>query len=269
MNFPQFAVSRFGFFDSDVNRIGEQVGKDRLVSGYELDFYTEDYEGGQTLDGVFYPARRNGVTLAKPGQTRALYPPYKCYFLNIVTQDPTLQEMFSQMPVMFSLWDMEEAVQLFQQMLELDDKASLEGRLRFQSCVCQLLGMLCRCCGIPVGSSQKVSRHQKMLADVERYIREHLDADLSLEALAKIANLDASYFHKVFTSFHGITPAKMVISYRIAAAKIELIEGKLPMDALAAKCGFSSTSYFCYKFKKVVGSSPSRYKQLVLRQMKN
>lgn len=90
-----------------------------------------------------------------------------------------------------------------------------------------------------------------------------------MNALAKIANLDPSYFHKLYTSVYGTTPAKRVLSYRISAAKIGLIEGTLPLDALTAKCGFSSTAYFCYKFKKVVGSSPTRYRQIVLRRIKN
>ena len=98
MNFPQFTVSRFGYYDSDVVKLGRREGKYRSVLGYELDFFTEDYTGGQYLDDTFYPSRCNTVILAKPGQKRAMHPPYRCWFLNIVTQDPELQELFAQMP---------------------------------------------------------------------------------------------------------------------------------------------------------------------------
>ena len=55
----------------------------------------------------------------------------------------------------------------------------------------------------------------------------------------------------------------------IAAAKAGLIEGNIPLDELATKCGFSSQAYFCYKFKKMVGSSPTRYRQIAFGRLKN
>ena len=268
MNFPQFTVSRFGYYDPNVMRLGRREGKYRLVLGYELDFFVDDYEGGQFLDEVYYPSRRNHVVLAKPGQKRAMHPPYRCWFLNIATEDPELQELFDQLPSMSTLWNMEEAEELFRQMTQMEDRVSLEGRLQFQSCVCRLLGLLTQCRPVPEASRSNAARHQKTLMAVDRYIRTHLAEDLSLEVLAGIANLDPTYFHKLFTAAYGMTPAKRVLSYRISAAKNGLIEGKLPLDELAAKCGFSSQAYFCYKFKKSVGSSPTRYRQIYLDRMK-
>lgn len=268
MNFPQFTVSRFGYFDSDVDRINKRVGKYRLVAGYELDFYIEDCPGGQDLDGVFYPARRGCVSLARPGQKRALYPPYRCYFINFATQDPELWDLFEQLPTYSELLNMDEAVALFQQILGIEDKTSLEGRLQLQGYVCRLLSLLSQCRVVPAATESSTLRHQKTLLIVDRYIREHLEEDLSLEVLARQANLDPTYFHKLFSAVFGTTPAKRVLSYRISAAKRGLIEGNLPLDELAAKCGFSSQAYFCYKFKKVVGSNPTRYRQIVMNRMK-
>lgn len=268
MNFPQFAVSRFGYYDSSETDIGKRAGKYRSVLGYELDFFSEDSPGGQALDGTYYPAQSNCVVLGKPGQKRAMYPPYKCWFLNIVTQDPELQELFAQMPAMSTLWDMEDAVKCFQELMNIGDRTSLDGRLQMQSCVCRLLGLLTQCRTVPEAIHTNASRHQKTLMLVDKYIREHLSEDLSLEVLAKVANLDPTYFHKLFTAVYGVTPAKRVLGYRISAAKDGLIDGTIPLDELAAKCGFSSQSYFCYKFKKSVGSSPTRYRQIYLNRMK-
>ena len=267
MNFPQFTVSRFGYYDSDVVKLGRREGKYRSVLGYELDFFAEDYTGGQYLDGTFYPSRCNMVILAKPGQKRAMHPPYRCWFLNIVTQDPELQELFERMPAASTLLDMEQAVQLFEQMSQIEDKLSLEGRLQLLSCASQLLKLLTQCCNAPDfdGGAQ---RQHKTLMLVDKNIREHLADDLSLEVLAKVANLDPTYFHKLFSATYGMTPAKRVLGYRIAAAKSGIIEGTLPLDELAAKCGFSSQAYFCYKFKKSVGSSPTRYREIYLTRMK-
>lgn len=269
MNFPQFTVSRFGYFDSDEVKLGKREGKYRSVLGYELDFFAEDYPGGQALDGTFYPTRRGCVMLAKPGQKRAMFSPYKSWFLNIVTQDAELQELFAQMPTISVLWNMDAAVELFRQMMGVENAFSLEGRLQLQSCVCRLLEMLTQCSTVSEATPSNAARHQKTLMAVDKYIREHLAEDLSLEVLANIANLDPTYFHKLFTSVYGITPAKRVLGYRIAAAKAGLIEGNIPLDELATKCGFSSQAYFCYKFKKMVGSSPTRYRKIAFGRLKN
>ena len=268
MNFPQFIVSRFGYYDSDVTKLGSREGKYRSILGYEIDFFTEDHPGGQTMDGIFYPARRDSVFLAKPGQKRALHSPYRCWLLNIVTQDPELQELFDQLPTASDFWEMDEAVKIFREMMEIEDSVSLEGRLQLQSCTARLLCLLSQLRVVPDVSRSNAARHQKTLMMVDRYIREHLAEDLSLEVLAKQANLDPTYFHKLFTSVYGMTPAKRVLGYRISAAKNGIIEGTLPLDELAAKCGFSSQAYFCYKFKKTVGSSPTRYRQIYLNRMK-
>lgn len=268
MNFLQLAVSRFGYYDSNVTDIGKRAGKYRSVLGYELDFFTDDHPGGQDLDGVFYPARRNCVILAKPGQKRAMHPPYSCWFLNIATQDPEMQEFFDQLPTESMLLNMEDVQKLFREIMAIEDKFSLEGRLQIQSCVCRILGLLTQCRTVQEATRSNAARHQKTLMAVDRYIREHLSEDLSLEVLAKVANLDPTYFHKLFTSVYGMTPARRVLGYRISAAKNGLIEGTMPLDALAAQCGFSSQAYFCYKFKKTVGSSPTRYRQIYLDRMK-
>jgi len=239
-----------------------------MVLGYELDFFTEDYPGGQALDGTFYPARRNCVILAKPGQKRAMHPPYSCWFLNLATQDSELQQLFDQLPTESMLLDMDSAVKLFREITAIEDKISLEGRLQLQGCVCRLLSLLTQCRTVPEVARANADRHKKMLMTVDKYIREHLSEDLSLEVLAGVANLDPTYFHKLFTSVYGMTPAKRVLGYRISAAKNGIIEGTLPLEELAAKCGFSSQAYFCYKFKKSVGSSPTRYRQIYLNRMK-
>lgn len=268
MIFPQFTVSRFGYFDSDVTKLGKRAERYRAILGYELDFFTEEHTGGQALDGIFYPPGRNCVMLAKPGQKRAMFPPYRSWFLNIVTEDPELQELFDQLPTMSTLPNMDQAVELFREMMVIEDATSLEGRLQLQSCVCRLLGLLMQLRIVPDASRSTAARHQKTLMTVDRYIREHLSEDLSLAVLAKVANLDPTYFHKLFTSVYGMSPAKRVLGYRISAAKKGIIEGTLPLDELAAKCGFSSQAYFCYKFKKSVGSSPTRYRQIYLNRMK-
>ena len=195
--------------------------------------------------------------------------PYKCYFINIVTQDLELCELFNQIPTFFVLWNMDEVTELFQQMLDLESqKGALENRMLLHSCAGRLIALLARYRQAPKSADHALLRHQKTLLAVDRYIREHLAEDLSLERLAKLSSLEPTYFHKLFTAAFGVTPANRVLAYRISAAKAGLIEGSLPLVELAAQCGFSSQTYFCYRFRLATGTTPAQYRKGKLRRMR-
>ena len=268
MLYPQFTISRFGFYDSDVIK-PRNLKKPRRVASYEFEFYTGDFPGGLTINGEFYPARRGGISLTKPGQQQTTTQPYKCYFININTQDLELCELFNQLPSFFMLWNTDEVTELFQQMLDLEaNKSALENRMLLQSCANRLIAMLAKYRQTPKSGDHALLRHQKSLLAADRYIREHISEDLSLERLAKRSSLEPTYFHKLFTAAFGVTPANRVLAYRISAAKAGLIEGSLPLVELAAQCGFSSQTYFCYRFRLATGQTPAQYRKRKLERMK-
>ena len=109
--------------------------------------------------------------------------------------------------------------------------------------------------------SERAFLHQKALLLAEQYIREHLAEPLTLEFLAAMCNLSPNYFHSIFTDFFHKTPAQFILDLRITAAKTGLLTGEYSLAELAADCGFSSQSYFCYKFKQVTGESPLQYRK--------
>ena len=102
----------------------------------------------------------------------------------------------------------------------------------------------------------------------EEHIRNHLAEDLSLDALATRANLSPVYFHKLFRAHTHTTPAQYVLTTRIAAAKTMLKTGELSIGEIASRCGFSSQSYFNYKFKEVTGETPLQYRNTRLSRLK-
>ena len=267
MLYPQFTISRFGYYES--KNSSQTQKKIRLCASYEFEFYTEDFPGGLTINEEFYPARRGCMSLTKPGQQQIMVRPYKCYFININTQDLELSEYFNQLPSFFMLQNADEVTELFQKMIDLEtEKGALENRMLVQSYAYRLIAMLAQYCYAPKLAEHALLRHQKALLEADQYMREHLSEDLSLEKLAKLSNLQPSYFHKLFTAAFGVTPANRVLGYRISAAKEALVEGALPLVEIAAQCGFSSQTYFCYRFRKVTGQTPAQYRKGKLKRMK-
>ena len=269
MHNPIFSIHNFGAFDYSLGKHTPGEGPERVVSMYEFEFYTEKRPGGLRIDGTFYQAGRGGCILAKPGQIESVIKPYKGYYLNIVTQDPELCDMLDHLPCSFTLWNMGEVVKLIHQMIATEDKQALDGKMLVQSFVCRILSILYQYRSSAEHTDNQVLQHQKNLLMADKYIREHLSEDLSLGVLAKLCNLDPTYFHKLYTAAFGRTPAQRILGFRIAAAKTGLIESKLSLGELAARCGFSSQTYFCYKFKQTTGMTPMQYRSAMLSRPKN
>lgn len=250
MQLPHFSLSNFGAIQ--VNK----KGRDQRIRFYELEFYTEDHPGGTVTDGIFRQARKGYYALYRPGQTQRLIGPYRCYYLNISTQDPNLCDFFDSLPDTGPLWNMDEVILQIQKMLRTEDKDSLGGRLRITACAARVLSILA---DNPMAAGSLV--HREDLQKADRYIREHLSEDLSLKKLAQVSNLDPTYFHKLFTKAYGKTPAQRVLSRRITAAQIALEEGNLSVAEIATQCGFTSQTYFAAKFREITGRTPTEYRK--------
>ena len=266
MHYPLFVVLRFGAFQYCANGKVNPIERNRLIYDYEFEFYTEDLPGGLRNDGVFYPSTKGTCTLTRPGQRQDVVRPNRGYFFNISTQDPELCDLLDHLPNSFTLWNISQIIKLIQEMIATEDPDSLEGRILLQGYSCQIIHLLAHYRQGSNALDHTAYRHRKTLRMADKYIREHLAEDLSLGALAKLCNLDPTYFHKLYTAAYGKTPAQHVLGYRIAAAKTGLIECRLSVEELATRCGFSNQSYFCRKFKQVTGMTPLQYRSQMLSQ---
>jgi len=96
---------------------------------------------------------------------------------------------------------------------------------------------------------------------VRQYIREHLDQQLSLDELAKVAVISPNYFLSLFHQSTGLTPHKYVLQQRIECAKELLAFSKLSFTEIAHKCGFANQSQFATIFRRHLGVTPGQYKR--------
>ncbi|BAV48041.1 AraC family transcriptional regulator [Mesorhizobium loti] len=98
------------------------------------------------------------------------------------------------------------------------------------------------------------------LNSVQQHILNHPNADLSVDALARIAAMSARNFTRVFAQEVGIPPSEYVDLTRIDVARY-LIEGsRLKIDTIAAKTGFGSSRAMRRAFLAHIGATPSEYR---------
>lgn len=269
MDGVQFEVRNFGAFNSARHYKPQTRSKERMISVYEFEFYTEDCTGGLYIDGERCPVRSSMVSLGKPGQTVYSVYPYKAYFLNFATADQELKDLFDHLPKSFSIWNMDKVIEHLQQMIALRPVDTLTRKMTLQSHACSIIAILSRYRQSQEHSARNAFAHQKTLLMIDKYMREHISEQLPLPALAKLCNLDTTYFHKLYTAAFGQTPVQRLLQFRIKAAQVGLLSGNVSLSDLAGKCGFSSQTYFCYKFRQVTGMTPSQYRDEMLSKQKN
>ena len=97
------------------------------------------------------------------------------------------------------------------------------------------------------------------------YIQNHVEDDLSLNTVAKVVNLSASYFSQKFRQATGLNFTEYVSRTRIEKARNLLQNPHLRVSEIAFAVGFESLSQFNRAFKKVAGHSPTEHRRSHLR----
>ncbi len=100
-----------------------------------------------------------------------------------------------------------------------------------------------------------------VLRDLQGFIGEHPDADLTVAALARRAYMSERHFARVFAQEVGLTPAAYVERARTDVARRLLEETALGLDGVAAASGFGSVETLRRAVHRHLGVAPSDYRQ--------
>jgi transcriptional regulator GlxA family with amidase domain len=98
------------------------------------------------------------------------------------------------------------------------------------------------------------------LRDLQAWIVEHLDADLTVPALALRVHMSERNFARAFRAETGLTPAAYVEAARVERARRELETTRLGVEAVAAGCGFGTVETMRRAFHRRLGVNPAAYR---------
>ena len=93
------------------------------------------------------------------------------------------------------------------------------------------------------------------------YINEHLQDELSLFELSRLATLSPHHFATAFKASTGISPHRYVIERRIDRARDLLRQDEKTISEIAYAVGFSSQSHLTANFRRTTGVTPRRFRQ--------
>ena len=106
----------------------------------------------------------------------------------------------------------------------------------------------------PLETRSGLSKEQ--LQRVTEYIEAHLDQNLSLVRLARVAGMSASHLKTLFKRSTGRPVHEYVIQRRVERAKVLLRQGALPVSQVALEAGFAHQSHMARWMRRVLGVTP-------------
>ncbi len=143
-------------------------------------------------------------------------------------------------------------LELFGSILNTNDMASIKKNLL------QLIELIC---GQFV--PEQTDSRSKVASSVNEYIEAHyMDKDLSVSNIAEQLYFSTAYLSRAYKEQTGEGILVMINKTRIAKAKELLDATNLSVDKIADQVGFNSSTVFIRVFRKYIGMTPGKYKEL-------
>ena len=96
------------------------------------------------------------------------------------------------------------------------------------------------------------------------YIEANLGRPITLSELSKVADMSLYYFATLFKQSTRLSPYQYVLRRRIERAKQLLRETKAAVLEISLSLGFEQPNNFARTFRRLTGTSPTRYRQNLL-----
>ncbi len=102
--------------------------------------------------------------------------------------------------------------------------------------------------------------YRERILTVQRFIQEHLDEELPLERLARVAHFSPYHFHRIFRGLVGEAVSEYVRRLRLESAALALKSSGRSVIRVALDAGYGTHEAFSRAFRQQFGVSPSQYR---------
>jgi transcriptional regulator GlxA family with amidase domain len=107
----------------------------------------------------------------------------------------------------------------------------------------------------------EAERRNDRTGELQLWILDHLDRDLSVPRLAEAAGMSERHLSRRFKAETGASPADYVERVRVEEARHRLETGSAQLKDLARQCGFADEQTLRRAFRRRLGVLPSDYRE--------
>lgn len=98
-------------------------------------------------------------------------------------------------------------------------------------------------------------------SNIVEYLSDAVDSEITVDELARLADMPVSVFIKAFRQAFRTTPYQFLLDRRIDRAKALLLTTPRPVAEIARAVGFATPNHFATAFKSRVGVTPTAFRQ--------
>ncbi|MGN0298560.1 MAG: helix-turn-helix domain-containing protein [Lachnospiraceae bacterium] len=110
-------------------------------------------------------------------------------------------------------------------------------------------------------AAETEQQEERAIANITRYLQEHLAEEVSLTVLAEEFHLSAQYISQLFKNEIGVGFLAYLTNIRMERAKKLLLSTALSIAEIAEQAGYGDYRVFTKVFKKSEGVTPSQYRR--------
>ncbi len=111
-----------------------------------------------------------------------------------------------------------------------------------------------------ITNSVKLDNLGRILYNVEEYIQEHYNHDISITKIAEHVHVTPSYLCHLYKKNTGKTINKFILEIRMINAHVFLTKTDMKIYEIAEKIGYSDQNYFTKAFIKYYNQNPTTYR---------
>ena len=126
----------------------------------------------------------------------------------------------------------------------------------------ELLYLLCNPKGQEDSAPALERETVRRLAEICRYMEEHLDESLTISALSRRACLSTTTFKEGFRRLYGLPVHTWLRQRRMERAAELLRDSSLSVLGVAQSVGYGSASQFSAAFHRQYGMTPAKYRKM-------
>lgn len=126
--------------------------------------------------------------------------------------------------------------------------------LKFETLLCSMIIKLAHYSKHTLSDFNSINKAKK-------FIDKKINAKLTLDEVADYANISVSFLCREFKKAFGDTPYNYILNSKIELAKTMLSETDEPIHLISERFTFSDVAHFSKAFTKVVGITPSAFRE--------